>query len=52
VRTSNEALSTEVGSLVDTYVCVSCGFMEQYVMSAEAIGAIASTWTYVPPAQQ
>jgi hypothetical protein len=51
VRTSNQALSTEVSSLVDTYVCVSCGFMEHYMMSAEAIGAVAATWSYVQPQQ-
>ncbi|MBS1837041.1 MAG: hypothetical protein JST64_05030 [Actinobacteria bacterium] len=49
VRVTPQPLSTEVSSLVDTYVCVSCGYFEQYLMSAEAIHAIAANWTYCPP---
>lgn len=49
VRTSSEALSAEVASLVDLYVCVTCGYSEQYLMSSEAIHTIASTWAYVQP---
>jgi hypothetical protein len=32
---------------VDTYVCVSCGYSEQYVVEGEKRSAIADHWEHV-----
>ncbi len=31
------------------YVCVSCGYVEQYVEAAEALSVVRETWERVGP---
>ncbi|HYF65900.1 MAG TPA: hypothetical protein VD886_23925 [Herpetosiphonaceae bacterium] len=58
VRAKNEAVSVqnksiyiEVGMLsrgyVRVYVCVTCGYLEQYVLDAEDLPKIAQKWPKV-----
>ncbi|HUS16554.1 MAG TPA: hypothetical protein VM536_16280 [Chloroflexia bacterium] len=37
---------------LDTYVCVSCGYTEQYVVEGEKRSAIADHWQQVGPQDQ
>jgi hypothetical protein len=37
-------------TLVDTYICVRCGYFEHYVADADKLGEVAERWGRVEPA--
>jgi hypothetical protein len=42
-------LPTTAESVIDAYVCRYCGYLEQYLPSAEILGFVGAYWPPVPP---
>jgi len=42
-------LPTTASSFIDAYVCTYCGYLEQYLPSAELLQFVRAYWPQVPP---
>jgi hypothetical protein len=37
------------GTLVDTYICVRCGYFEHYIADADKLAEVARSWARITP---